>query len=247
MVKGIDVFQEYFKEYTDQYVLIGGAACSISFEEQDVSFRATKDLDMVLIVEALTSAFGKRFWQFIHDGGYQNRARSNGQPQFFRFDKPDDPRFPKMIELFSRTDWLLDEGSALTCIHIDDDVSSLSAILLNDVYYQALLSGRDVIDGLSILRPEWLIPFKAKAWLDLRDKTGIDSGDIKKHRNDIIRLVSEIVLEPVTLPEEIKADMAVFIEAFDVSEAELKSLRIKGVTGEQVKQALKDTYGVFNH
>ena len=105
MVKGIDVFQEYFKEYADQYVLIGGTACSISFEEQDISFRATKDLDMVLIIEALTPAFGERFWQFIRDGGYQNRARSNGKPQFFRFDKPYDPHFPKMIELFSRTDW----------------------------------------------------------------------------------------------------------------------------------------------
>ena len=244
MVKGIDIFQEYFKQYTDQYVLIGGAACSISFEEQDASFRATKDLDMVLIVEALTPAFGERFWQFIRDGGYQNRARSNGKPQFFRFDKPEDPRFPKMIELFSRTDWLLEEGAGLTPIHIDDDVSSLSAILLNDAYYQALLNGRDVSDGLSILRPEWLIPFKAKAWLDLRDKTGTDSADIKKHRNDVIRLVSELVLEPVTLPDEVKADMAMFIDAFDVTEAELKSLRIKGVTSEQVKQVLKETYGL---
>ena len=26
MVKGIEIFQEYFKEYTDQYVLIGGVA-----------------------------------------------------------------------------------------------------------------------------------------------------------------------------------------------------------------------------
>ena len=113
MVKGIDIFQEYFKEYTDQYVLIGGAACSISFEVQDASFRATKDLDVVLIVEALTPAFGERFWQFIRDGKYQNRARSNGKPQFFRFDKPEDPRFPKMLELFSRTDWLLNEDNGL--------------------------------------------------------------------------------------------------------------------------------------
>lgn len=247
MVKGLDVFHDYFHEYTDQYVLIGGAACSISFEEQDTAFRATKDLDMVLIVEALTPAFGKRFWQFIRDGGYQNRARSNGKPQFFRFDKPEDPRFPKMIELFARTDWLLDEGTGLTPVHIDDDVSSLSAILLNDAYYQALLNGRNVIDGLSILRPEWLIPFKAKAWLDLRKKTGTDSADIKKHRNDVIRLVSELVLEPVTLPDEVRNDMVVFIDAFDVTEAELKSLRIKGVTCEQVKQALKVTYALLNH
>ena len=39
MVKGIDIFQEYFKEYTNQYVLIGGAACSISFEEQEICSR----------------------------------------------------------------------------------------------------------------------------------------------------------------------------------------------------------------
>lgn len=29
MVKGIEIFKEYFKDYTDEYVLIGGAACDI--------------------------------------------------------------------------------------------------------------------------------------------------------------------------------------------------------------------------
>jgi hypothetical protein len=48
-----------------------------------VVFRATKDLDMVLIVEALTPAFGRRFWKFIGAGGYENKLRSNGAPQFF--------------------------------------------------------------------------------------------------------------------------------------------------------------------
>lgn len=242
MVKGIDIFQEYFRDYADQYVLIGGTACSISFEEQDVSFRATKDLDMVLIVEAQTKVFGERFWQFIHEGGYQNRARSNGSPQFYRFDKPDDPRYPKMIELFSRSTWILEGEAVLTPIHIDDEVSSLSAILLNDAYYQALLAGRDVVNGLSVLRPEWLIPFKAKAWLDLRTKTGVDSSDIKKHRNDIIRIASELVLESVQLPEEVIKDMEEFIDEFEVTAAELKSLGIKGVTAELVKKVLKDTY-----
>ncbi|MCF0134012.1 MAG: hypothetical protein HUJ72_09120 [Blautia sp.] len=105
MVKGVDVFQEYFRDYTDQYVLIGGAACSVSFEEQEINFdRTTKDLDIVLIVEAQTKEFGERFWQFIRDGRYRIRAKSNGNPQFYRFDKPEEDRFPKMIELFSRTD-----------------------------------------------------------------------------------------------------------------------------------------------
>ena len=133
-------------------------------------------------------------------------------------------------------------GVALTPLHIDDEVSSLSAILLNDAYYQALLTGRDVIDGISVLKPEWLIPFKAKAWLDLRNKAGVDSADIKKHRNDIIRAAAELVLEPVLLPNEVRQDMAAFIDAFDITDAELKSLKIKGVSGEQVKAALKTIY-----
>lgn len=85
---GLNVFKEYFKDYAEQYVLIGGAACDIIFEEQDTAFRATKDLDMVLIVEALSPEFGRRFWQFVRDGGYENRARSTEAPQFYRFDKP---------------------------------------------------------------------------------------------------------------------------------------------------------------
>lgn len=33
MVKGIDMFREYFEEFTEQYVLIGGSACDISFHD----------------------------------------------------------------------------------------------------------------------------------------------------------------------------------------------------------------------
>ena len=244
MVKGIDVFQEYFQEYTDQYVLIGGAACSLSFEEQDINFgRITKDLDIVLTVEAQTKEFGKRFWQFIKDGRYKNRAKSNGKPQFYRFDKPEDDRFPKMIELFSRTDYLLKEEDGLTPVHIDDSVSSLSAILLNEAYYQALLDGREIIMGISVLKPEWIISFKAKAWLDLRGKTDMDSSNAKKHRNDIIRIASEIVLKKCSLPEELKKDMELFLELFEVSEAELKNLKIRGVKPDDIKETLKSIYG----
>ena len=49
MVKGIDRFKAYFRDYTDQYVLIGGAACDISFGSNNAEFRATRDLDVVLI------------------------------------------------------------------------------------------------------------------------------------------------------------------------------------------------------
>lgn len=95
--------------------------------------------------------------------------KSTGEPQFYRFDKPKNPEFPQMIELFARTEWVIGD-EPLIPVHIDDSVSSLSAILLNEEYYETLLLGRDVIDGISILKPTYLIPFKAKAWLDLKTK-----------------------------------------------------------------------------
>ena len=69
-----------------------------------------------------------------------------------------------MIELFSRVpDLPLLPHAHLTPVHIADDISSLSAILLNDDYYAFLLSGRRIIDGLSVLDEKYLIPFKVKA------------------------------------------------------------------------------------
>jgi hypothetical protein len=246
MVKGIDRFKAYFRDYTDQYVLIGGAACDISFGSNNAEFRATRDLDVVLIAEALTREFGQRFWEFIRDGGYQNRAKSSGASQFYRFDKPTQEGFPAMIELFARTEYILEDGAELTPIHIDDSISSLSAILLNDSYYDALLRGRDVIDGFSILRHSWLIPFKAKAWLDLneRNRRGehVDSRNLKKHRNDIIRMAAELVLERCELPEEVKSDMANFIEEMNVTDQEIRNLKLRGVKAEDIRRLLTDMY-----
>ena len=246
MVKGIERFREYFRGFTDQYVLIGGAACDISFESNNADFRATRDLDVVLIVEALTREFGQRFWEFIRDGGYQNRAKSSGASQFYRFYKPTQEGFPAMIELFARTEYILEDGAELTPIHIDDSISSLSAILLNDSYYDALLRGRDVIDGFSILRHSWLIPFKAKAWLDLneRNRRGehVDSRNLKKHRNDIIRMAAELVLERCELPEEVKSDMANFIEEMNVTDQEIRNLKLRGVKAEDIRRLLTDMY-----
>ena len=50
--------------------------------------------------------------------------------------------FPHMIELFSkRPDYLSTLVTRLGSIHISDDVISLSAILLDDEYYELLKNG----------------------------------------------------------------------------------------------------------
>lgn len=220
MVKGLDTFRKYFEKYEEQYVIIGGAACDIVFESNDTVFRATRDLDMVLIVEALTPEFGERFWDFIQEGKYRNKATNGEKPQFYRFDKPEDDSFPKMVELFCRSDFELREMTGITPIHIDDTVSSLSAILLNDDYYNVLLAGKVIVDGLSVLRPEYLILFKTKAYLDLKQRKEngekIDSDDIKKHKKDVLRIAAELMLESITvLPETVKTDIDSFIESLE--------------------------------
>ena len=97
-MKGIDKFRERFAGREGEYVLIGGGACDLLFGEVGQDFRATKDLDLVLLVEALTPEFGRVFWDFVREGGYENRQKSSGKPQFYRFSKPKDPAFPAMLE-----------------------------------------------------------------------------------------------------------------------------------------------------
>ena len=195
MVKGLDTFQKYFADYEEQYVLIGGAACDILFESNEVNFRATRDLDMVLIVEALTPEFGEKF-----------------------------------------------------PIHIDDEVSSLSAVLLNDDYYKALLNGKEVRNGLSVLRPEYIILFKAKAYLDLKKQKDlgekVDSSDIKKHKKDVLRIASELMLEKVEeLPIAVDADIHSFIDLLEQEPFDQNSLKRFGLKNEDVVEVLKQVFG----
>lgn len=248
MVKGIDIFRKYFEEYEEQYVLIGGAACDIVFESNETLFRATRDLDMVLIVEALTPEFGKRFWKFISEGKYRNKATNVGKPQFYRFDKPENESFPKMIELFCREDFELKKMTGVTPIHIDESVSSLSAILLDDNYYKALLQGKEAISGITVLRPEYLILFKAKAYLDMKNKKElggrIDSSDIKKHKKDILRISAELLLEVVEeLPDTVNEDIHIFINSLYDEPFDTNSLKKYGVKNEDVIDLLNRIYG----
>jgi hypothetical protein len=173
VVRGLDVFREHFAGHADQFVLIGGTAASLAMEEAGLEFRATKDLDIVLHIEALSPSFGEVFWRFIEAGRYEVRQASDtGKPVFYRFQKPADERFPAMLELFCRAPEgiRLAESRHLTPIPIDEAVASLSAILLDDAYYEFILAGRREVDGLPWVGEDRLIPLKASAWLDLGER-----------------------------------------------------------------------------
>ena len=196
MVEGIDSFKEKFKGFEDCYTVIGGAACDILMTEADINFRLTKDIDMILILEDKTTEFAKVFWEYIKEGKYKCGWKNSDKMHFYRFTEPVEG-YPIMIELFSRKPgYKLEIEEGIIPIHIDDTTSSLSAILLNEDFYNFMLRGRRTVDGVSVLGAEYLIPFKMYAWVDLKRKKEngehVNERDYKKYKNDVFRLIQII-------------------------------------------------------
>lgn len=176
MVRGVEIFKKHFSGYKGQYAFIGGTACDIILGKLGVDFRVTKDLDMVLLIEALNEKFIEAFISFVEEG---------------------------VVE----------------------------------------------IDEISVLDLEYLVLFKMKAWLDLsvRKAAGevIDSKNIKKHKNDVLRLAANIdkdVRIPIT--NTIKRDVKLFMEETENESVDLKTLGIKNATYEELSRVIYMCYGI---
>ena len=249
MVTGIDSFREWFKGYENHYVIIGGTACDILMSEGGLLFRATKDIDIVLIVEAIDHEFGKKIWDYIKEAGYRSCNRSTGNPQFYRFSYPRSDKYPAMIELFARKlDIIkLPEDAVLTPLPLDDELSSLSAILLDEDYYNFMKNGKVIVDGVSVLEPMHIIPFKAKAWLDLTNRKNngehVDSKNIRKHKNDVFRLSDLVDVDAkIFVSKGVYKDIFDFINRMDGEEIDVNQLGIKNKTKEQILEELRNIY-----
>jgi hypothetical protein len=231
--------------------LIGGTACDILMTEEGLDFRATKDIDLVLIIEAVDAAFGRKFWDYVKQAGYEHCNKSSGMPQFYRFSHPMSNRYPAMIELFTRKlDAIqLPEDAVLTPLPMDEDISSLSAILLDDDYYEFLKQGKVTVDGVTVLDAAYLIPFKAKAWMDLTDRKEagehVDSKNIKKHKNDVFRLTE--LIDPtvkIATPSGVYEDMQKFVDRMKNETVDVKQLGLVGRTKEQILQEIGELYAI---
>lgn len=214
-----------------------------------LSFRVTKDLDIVLHVESLDAEFARAFWAFVIDGGYEFKEKSTGKPTLYRFSKPTEQSFPYMLELFSRQPNLIEPSAdcRLTPLPIAEEVSSHSAILLDDEYYEFVQEGTRVVDGLSVLAPECIVPLKARAWIDLTERRergeAVSRDDIKKHRNDIIRL-SQLVspAQRIALPDSIRVDLMEFVVRALHDGAEPRTFGVIGMTLQDVRSLLEAVY-----
>jgi hypothetical protein len=252
LVAGIEKFREHFAGHEGHYAIIGGAACDLLFDAAGLRFRATKDIDMVLCVEVVDPAFGAAFKAFLDAGGYQARERSDGKKEFYRFHRPSDQSFPFMIELFSRKPGTLDlpEDAGLTPIPVEEDIVSLSAILLEEGYYDAMQAAKRQLDGVTVIDETLLIPFKARAFLDLtaRSDAGekIDGKNIKKHRNDVFRLAQLLPADAsVDLANPIKEDLRRFVELAQADDTlDPKAFDVP-LSRDEVITLLRSAYGLI--
>ncbi|MBP3883518.1 MAG: hypothetical protein J6D54_01085 [Olsenella sp.] len=225
IVTGIDAFRDAMAGFEDKYVLIGGGACSLLFEGAPQDFRATKDLDVVVMAASDDVEFGKALWSFVRSGGYTCGVREDGSVRYYRFKLPTErgdsgATLPVEIELFSRAPWPLEEGVEIVPIPFDDDLSSLSAILLDEDYFEFIRHGIVNRHGVPVPDVLHIIPLKMRAHMDLNRRH--DSGEhvrrknLTKHRADVLSL-SDLLTDgdSCALPDGIADDASEFLDALD--------------------------------
>jgi hypothetical protein len=190
--------------------------------------RATNDIDMILVVESMTAEFGQRFWDFIIAGEYSTRQRKRGDkepaPELFRFINSKQG-FPVQIELLSKLPdtLIVPTDFHLTPVPLGEELSSLSAILMDEVFYDHTIKNSIVEDGIRIASPLSLMCLKIKAFLNLTEdkltNSSIHNTDIRKHRDDVFKLLAMRIdpLTPVELPASIVNDIKLFISIIEKS------------------------------
>lgn len=257
-MKGIDRIREYLGQYKGNYVIIGGTACNLNLEEVAMRGRATKDIDMIVVCEALTPDYLKSFWNFIKAGGYaawQVKSEDESHRYFYRFVNPSDKSFPVYIELFSRKpdSIRLPEDAHLVHIPTPEYLSSFSAILMDDDYYGYAVSHAVELDGVQAIDRDALIVLKIKAYLNnmLRKESGqpVQSDDIDKHKRDVYRMAHILTSEDRFIaPEAIRRDIVAFLKAIENDPINTKAISkfmgVPEIPQDQFIERIKRAYGL---
>lgn len=187
-IQGLDHFAEYFRDVNEMFVIIGGVASFLLMDIAGQKFRPTKDIDLVIIANP-SQPFTTKLKHYIEEGGYEIQEKADGTPTFYRFRKPKNTDYPVQIEVFSNNadQMVLTERQHLIPVKTDAEAGRLSAILLEEEYFQLIKNNRNIIGKHSVATEAAIIPLKARAYNDIKER-GESGSDAKKHRNDIMKL-----------------------------------------------------------
>ncbi len=129
----------------NKYVFIGGTALMLLSMDADFEeTRGTKDYDIVLLVKDLdgNKELFKKMWEYIDEGEYDIFQTKEGAPQYYRFTNPSNKNeYPEQLEFFSNApEFINGREERFAPLHVDDDIQSLSSIIMDDIYYNFILN-----------------------------------------------------------------------------------------------------------
>lgn len=240
---GLKHFSDFFKEFQDDYVIIGGGAAAEYLGDEGLNFRTTEDVDMVLFTNE-SNELNAKISDYISEGEYQTNERTEDSPRHYRFSNPQQSEFPKIIEIFARVDKEISLKKGQYIIPIQNDENAkISAILLDDEYFELIKNNSIKSEkGYSIISPQVNICLKARAYRELSERN--ESKDkINKHLSDIIRLTQvldgsfvEIVGQPF---DDIKS---IIDEISNVDKRRIKQIIGTTLSKQDVDEVLNKTF-----
>ncbi len=208
---GLSHFQDYCKDLSEHYVVIGGFATLMLLDrELEGHGKATHDIDLVLLTSG-NIEMAQRIKQYIKDGGYEIQKGSKDQYQYYRFVKPKAQNFAKEIELFAsnENDLKLEDNQRIIPIDPQEGLYSLSAIMLDPEYFEMIKQNVEQDTLAPCTNTQATIMLKMSAFKDLKDR-GDDK--YKKHRRDILKLTLLLTGgEKIHLVSRMKDDFIDFI------------------------------------
>jgi hypothetical protein len=142
---GLNHFEEYFKDFRESYVVVGGFATLMLLEKQlEGHGKVTQDIDLVLLTTA-SIEMAQKIKAYVREGEYTIQKGEKDNFSYYRFVNPKVENFAKEIELFAVKDQalLLDEGQRIIPIDPEEGLYSLSAIMLDNEYFEMIKNNID--------------------------------------------------------------------------------------------------------
>jgi len=187
MVKGLNIFRDCFRQFEGSFTLIGGAACDEWFTAQGLPFRATKDLDIVLIIEVLAPEAIRALAGFHRRWAIRDPPANGRITCALSLCQTAEGAIPVHVGVFQPEAGRDQPGrrAKKSCRCRNRRPSPVcppfSSMTITTRSFQ---NHKDVRDGLSFANATALIPLKANAWLNLsKRKAGgekLDAKDIRQ-------------------------------------------------------------------
>ncbi|MBU1958270.1 hypothetical protein KJ680_07685 [bacterium] len=224
---GLNHFENYFSDYRDHYVVVGGFATLMLLDKQlEGHGKATHDIDLVLLTNSSVT-MSRRIKSYIKEGDYTVQKGEKDLFSYYRFFEPKIDGFAKEIEIFTVNEqkFELDENQRIIPIDPEEGLYSLSAIMLDNEYFEMIKNNIDDSNQVPCTNTIATMMLKISAFYDLKAR-GDDKW--KKHRRDIIKLALILTGEErIELKGRMIEDVRLFMEHMD----ELNDKIIKQITG----------------